>query len=175
TDNACTGPGTLAARRFNPVMPSAVRLSKGPYLALIAEELGRSRRRSRVAGRYNLVLCPACESREPVRSACTGGSSGPYSPKVQQPTWIPEDSCGRPEMVTCTDVLLWTSCHCMACKSWYPCGTLRWCENGGQAGVGTGRAAARWCGFAGWLRGLAAGVAWVWQGAGGRDERCSVP
>jgi hypothetical protein len=55
----------------------------------------------------------------------------------------------------------------MACKSWYPCGTLRWCENGGQAGVGTGRAAARWCGFAGWLRGLAAGVAWVWQGAGG--------
>src|ERR1019366_3033187 len=116
TDNACTGPGTLAARRFNPVMPSAVRLSKGPYLALIAEELGRSRRRSRVAGRYNLVLCPACASREPVRSACTGGSSGPYSTKVQQPTWIPEDSCGRPEMVTCTDVLLWTSCHCMACK-----------------------------------------------------------
>jgi hypothetical protein len=86
TDNACTGLGTLAARRFNPVMPSAVRFSKGPYLALIAEELGRSRRRSRVAGRYNLVLCPACASREPARSACTGGSSGPYSTKVQQPT-----------------------------------------------------------------------------------------
>ena len=34
-------------------------------------------------------------------------------------------------------------------------------------GVGAGWAAARWCGFAGWLRGLAAGVAWVWQGAGG--------
>jgi hypothetical protein len=30
----------------------------------------------------------------------------------------------------------------MACKSWYPSGTLRWRENGGRAGVGTGRAAA---------------------------------
>ena len=31
----------------------AVRFSKGLYLAFVAGELGRSRRRSRVAGRYN--------------------------------------------------------------------------------------------------------------------------
>ena len=50
------------------------------------------------------------------RSARTDGRSGPYSTKVQQPPWIPEDSCGRPETVTCTDALPWTGCHCMACK-----------------------------------------------------------
>jgi hypothetical protein len=48
----------------------------------------------------------------------------------------------------------------MACKSWYPCGTLRWRENSGQAGV------VRLVGCRGgglFLRGLAA----AWQGAGG--------
>ena len=58
------GLGSLAARRFNLVMPSAVGFYKCPYLALVTEELGRSRRRSRVADRYNPVLCAAWVSRE---------------------------------------------------------------------------------------------------------------
>ena len=37
-DNAYAGLGSLAARRFILVMPSTVRFSKGPYLALVAAD-----------------------------------------------------------------------------------------------------------------------------------------
>jgi hypothetical protein len=52
--------------------------------------------------------------------------------------------CGT---MTCDDGLRWLGCLLMACKSWCPCGTLRWRENGGQAGVGAG-------GLPRWLGGL---------------------
>jgi hypothetical protein len=52
----------------------------------------------------------------------------------------------------------------MACKSWYPCGTLRWRENGGRAGVGAGGLPCGGGGFGGGFAWSGCGMAWAVAG-----------
>jgi hypothetical protein len=95
--------------------------------------------------------------RKPVTSQVTTGSA------CTRPGRTQPDSSGLPDLPVSDPVRRQrTEPPRMACKSWYPCGTLRWRENRGQAGVGVGGLPRGGGGLAGRVCGS---LAAVWPGA----------
>ena len=98
--------------------------------------------RSSPAGAQSMAPGWACTAGSPGRaSPCCTGSAGCASAGKSAMTSTKPSSAWPAASSAGAD---WPTSHSVrslkTCKSWCPCGTLRWLENRRQAGVGAGRA-----------------------------------
>src|ERR1039457_7223619 len=90
--------------------------NRGPYARWKTLEV---RSRQRLSGELTDIVWRCawqCAYRRSVRWARGAVGLERTARKYSNRPGFRGDSWGRPETVTCTDTLLWTCCHCMACK-----------------------------------------------------------
>ncbi len=107
----CPPPATTTRRGCSPKSPRCGKPSpaRSPPRSYDQNPAAECRHQQRPRRMRSRSVCHYGRRRDPERAHQPLDFDGPCEPlAVDEPAWIPEYSCGRPETVTCTDGLRWT-------------------------------------------------------------------